>query len=148
MNLLCLAPASEDLKTLSCFLFTLINVWLRSKQDTLCLPGSEDFPFLASKAQTCLASSTLAANNEMSFSGFLCCISPVFHLLLCVSWLQCQCITLRGYFWTTVGVAVALFRPPTTMAGAGLAGDSAVNDTGVLLHRDLELHVCVIVTHF
>lgn len=82
----------------------------------------------------------------MSFSGFLYCISPVFHLLLCVSWLQCQCITLHGYFWTAVGVAVALFRPPTTMGGAGLAGDSAVNDAGVLLHRDLELHVCVINT--
>lgn len=120
MNLFRFAPAPEDLKTLSCFLFTLINVWLRSKQDTLCLPGSEDFPFLESEAQTCLASSTLAANNEMSFSGFLCCISPVFHLLLCVSWLQCQRITLRGYFWTAVGVAVVLFRPLPPWQGRGL----------------------------
>lgn len=72
---------------------TLVNVWLPSKQYTLCPPGSEGFPFLATEAQDCLASSTLAANNETCpFLASFVILPWYSHLLHCISWLHYQCV--------------------------------------------------------
>lgn len=123
----CFAPVPEDLKISSWFPATLVNVWLPSKQYTLCPPGSEGFPFLATEAQDCLASSTLAANNEtcpflasfVILPWYSIC-STVFHGCTISVF-----IILHGYFWKTVSEVIVQFMPGTVMAGARLLGDSS-----------------------